>query len=144
MPESTILLVAILYAEAIEAVKSRAPLAASSSELIWNLGKTNSEAKNWNRSQSVNLLTGSERFLLPLWSSKWKIIGRWSESRMSETMTSDLQTFLCTTIWTRHHFPQDSNEWDIEVLKFQNHLYAVNYVVSRLKDWKFYYSKMDF
>jgi hypothetical protein len=45
MSEIVILLVAILYAEAIEAVKSRAALSASPSELIWILGEINSEAK---------------------------------------------------------------------------------------------------
>jgi hypothetical protein len=60
MSESVILLVAILYVEAIEAVKSRTALSAPSSELFWILGKINSEAKRWNRSQSVNLSTGSE------------------------------------------------------------------------------------
>jgi hypothetical protein len=45
MSKSVILLVAILYAEAIDAVQSRAVLSASSSELIWILGEINSEAK---------------------------------------------------------------------------------------------------
>jgi hypothetical protein len=44
--ESVILLVAILYAEAIEAVKSWDGLSAYSSELIWILGEINSEAKH--------------------------------------------------------------------------------------------------
>jgi hypothetical protein len=39
--ESVILLVDSLYAEAIEAVKSRAALSASSSEFIWILGEIN-------------------------------------------------------------------------------------------------------
>jgi hypothetical protein len=43
--KSVILLVDSLYAEAIEAVKTRAALLASSSELIWILGEINSEAK---------------------------------------------------------------------------------------------------
>ena len=41
--ESVILLVDSLYAEAIEAVKSRAALSASSSELIWILGEISFE-----------------------------------------------------------------------------------------------------
>jgi hypothetical protein len=45
MSESIILPVVILYAEAIEEVKSRAALSASSSELIWILGEMNSEVK---------------------------------------------------------------------------------------------------
>jgi hypothetical protein len=36
---------------------------------------------------------------------------------------------------TRRHFPQESNEWDIAVLKFRTHLHVVNSVVR--------YSKMD-
>jgi hypothetical protein len=40
-----VLLVDSLYAEAIEAEKARPALPASSSELIWILGKINSEAK---------------------------------------------------------------------------------------------------
>jgi hypothetical protein len=39
------LLVASLYVEDIEAVKSRAALSASSSELVWILGEINSESK---------------------------------------------------------------------------------------------------
>jgi hypothetical protein len=45
MSESVILLVASLYAEAIEAVKSRAALSASSSELIWIIAEIVSEAR---------------------------------------------------------------------------------------------------
>jgi hypothetical protein len=45
MPESVILLDESLYAEAIEAVKSRAALSPSSSELIWILGEINSKTK---------------------------------------------------------------------------------------------------
>jgi hypothetical protein len=44
MPEGVILLADSLYAEATEAVKSRTLLSTSSSELIWILGETNSEA----------------------------------------------------------------------------------------------------
>jgi hypothetical protein len=81
MSESVILIADSLYAEAIEAVNSRASISASSPELIWVLGEI--EARLWNRSQSVNLSTGSERFLVLIWSSKWKTTGGWSESRMS-------------------------------------------------------------
>jgi hypothetical protein len=45
MCESLNLLLAILYTEAVEAVKLRVSLLASSSELIWILGEINSEAK---------------------------------------------------------------------------------------------------
>jgi hypothetical protein len=44
MFESVILLVDSLYAEVIEAVKSRATLSASSSEFVWILDEINSEA----------------------------------------------------------------------------------------------------
>jgi hypothetical protein len=46
----------------------------------------------------VGLSSGSERFVALTWSSEWKKIGRWSESSMSETMTSDCRTSFCTTI----------------------------------------------
>jgi hypothetical protein len=46
MSEGVILLVASLYAEAIEAVMSRVALSVSSSELIWIMGEINSEAKS--------------------------------------------------------------------------------------------------
>jgi hypothetical protein len=62
--ESVILLVDNLYAEAIEAVKLLAALSLLPSELIWTLGDINSEARVWNRSQSVNLSTGFKRFLV--------------------------------------------------------------------------------
>jgi hypothetical protein len=45
MPESVTLLVASLYAEAIEAVKSRAALSASTPKLILILDDINSEAR---------------------------------------------------------------------------------------------------
>jgi hypothetical protein len=62
---------------------------------------------------------------------------------MSETMTSDSWTFFAQQYQARHRFPQESIEWDLVVLKFQTHLYAVNSVVSHLKSWKLSYSKMD-
>jgi hypothetical protein len=73
--ESVILLVDSLYAVATEAVKSRAALSASTPELILILGDISSEARLWNRSQSVNFSTGSERFLNLTWSSMWNITG---------------------------------------------------------------------
>jgi hypothetical protein len=54
MFESVTLLVASLYAEATEEVKSRAALSASIPELILILGDINSKARFLNRSQSVN------------------------------------------------------------------------------------------
>jgi hypothetical protein len=62
--ERVILLVANLYAEAIEAVKSRAALSASSPELISVLAYTEAEASLWNFSQYVNFSAGSERSLV--------------------------------------------------------------------------------
>jgi hypothetical protein len=41
---------------------------------------------------------GSEIFLIWIWFSMWNIIGRWSESKISETMTSDILLFWWTTI----------------------------------------------
>jgi hypothetical protein len=67
--ESVILHLDSLYAEAIEAVKSLTTLSASSPKLIWILDEFNSEARLWNRSQSVNLSAGSKRFLVLMWSS---------------------------------------------------------------------------
>jgi hypothetical protein len=93
--ESAILLVYSLYAKPIEAVKSRAALSAASPELILILGEINSEARLWNRYQSVNLSIRLERFLVLAWSSRRKTTGRWSESRVSEKMTSDSRTFSC-------------------------------------------------
>jgi hypothetical protein len=54
MSESVTLLFDNLYPEAIEAVKSRPALSASTPELISIPGEINSEARLWNRSQSVN------------------------------------------------------------------------------------------
>jgi hypothetical protein len=132
-----------LYAEAIESVKSQAALWGSSPDLVWILGEINSEARLWNRSQFVNLLTGSKGFLVLIWSSKCTTIGSWTESRMSETITSEGRTFSYAKYRAHHHFRQESNEWEIIVLKFQTHLYAINLVVSRLKNCKLRYSKMD-
>jgi hypothetical protein len=103
--ESVIFLVDSLYGEAIEAVKSRAALSASSFGLIWIPSKINSYSWLWNRSQSVNLSTGLERYLVLTCSSEWKTTGRWSETRMSETMAFDSRTFLCTTLSSKSPFP---------------------------------------
>jgi hypothetical protein len=94
MSESVTLHVDSLYAKAVEAVKSRADLSASSPDsiLIWN--DIISEARLWNRPQSVNFSFGSERFLILTWSSMWNTIGRWSESKISETITSDTDIFV--------------------------------------------------
>jgi hypothetical protein len=74
----------------IEAVKSRAALSACTPELISILGDINSEASLWNRSQSVNFSIDSEKFLILTLSSMWNIIGRWSEYKISDKMTSDI------------------------------------------------------
>jgi hypothetical protein len=51
-------------AKAIEAVKSRAALSASTSELISSLGDIKFEARLYNRSQSVTFSSGPETFLV--------------------------------------------------------------------------------
>jgi hypothetical protein len=140
--ESVILLVASLCAVAIDstvACSSSAPYA----ELIWILGDINSEVKLRNRSQSLYLSTGSERFLVLIGSNKWKTICRWSESRISETMPYDSRTYFAQQYRACHDFPQESIEWDIVVVKFQSHLYAINSVVSLLWCCKRRYSKTD-
>jgi hypothetical protein len=53
----------------------------------------------------VNFST-SERFLLVLtWSSMWNTIGKWSESKISETITPDSLIFWSTTMSGRSQFP---------------------------------------
>jgi hypothetical protein len=95
--EIVILLVDNLYADAIETMKPRAALSASTPVLISNLGDIKSEARLWNRSQSVNFSLGSERFLILTWSSMWIIVGKWSESKILETVTwkSDILVNHC-------------------------------------------------
>jgi hypothetical protein len=66
----------------------------------------------------------------------WKTIGECPESRMSEQWILTAGHSCAQQYPARHHFPQDSNEWDTVVLKFQTHLYAVNSVVLELKGWK--------
>jgi hypothetical protein len=65
-PESVILPVDNLYAEAIEAVKSWVALSVSSPVNLDS--QWNPKARLWNTSKSVNLSTGSERFLVLTWS----------------------------------------------------------------------------
>jgi hypothetical protein len=90
----------------------------------------------------VNLLTGPERFIVLTWSSKRKTTGRWSESRISEMMTSDSRTFLCTTISSTSPFP--AGEWvRHRGAEIQTHFSAINSVVLRLEGWKPHYSKLD-
>jgi hypothetical protein len=126
--KSVILLVDSQYTEDIEAVKSWATLS-TSPELNCFLREITSQARLWNSSQSVNLSTRSKRSPVLTWSSKWKTICIWCESRMSETMTSD----SAQQYWAYHHFLQESNEWDMVVVKFWIHLYTANSVVLRLK-----------
>jgi hypothetical protein len=38
------------------------------------------------------------------WSSTWNIIGRWSESKISDTLTYDTVIFWCTTISSKSPF----------------------------------------
>jgi hypothetical protein len=117
--ESVTLLVDSLYAEAIEAVKLRVTLSASTPELISTLGEISSEARLWNRSQSVNFSIGSERCLILTWSSMWNTIGRWSEFKISETVTSETWYFGGPQYPARHHYPHGNSEWGIVALKFR-------------------------
>jgi hypothetical protein len=43
------------------------------------------------------------------WSNMWNVTGRWSESRLSEAMTSDILTVWWTAISNRSPFP--AGEW---------------------------------
>jgi hypothetical protein len=63
MLERLTFLVGSLYAEALEAVKSRAALSASSSQLISVIVHIISQVSLWNLSQSMNFVTAFERFL---------------------------------------------------------------------------------
>jgi hypothetical protein len=90
MSDCVTLLVASLYAEATEAVKSRSALSASTPELVSILGDNNFEARLWNQSQSVNSSVLSERFLIWTWSGMWNFIGRWSESKIWDYMSNTL------------------------------------------------------
>jgi hypothetical protein len=69
------------------------------------------------------------------WSSMWNIIGRWSESKISETVTSGPQYLA------RHHLPQENNEWGIVALKFRIRSNRIRPLISRLKGSKLHYSK---
>jgi hypothetical protein len=103
--KSVILLVNNLHAKAIEDIKSRAALSASTPELISTLGYISSEVRLWNRNQCVNFSVGSRRFVILTWSSLWNTIGRWSESKISEKMTYDTLIFWWTTISRTSPFP---------------------------------------
>jgi hypothetical protein len=121
----------------------RASLSASTFELISTLGDIKIEARLWNRFQSVNFSSGSEICLVITWSKIWNIIGKWSETRISDTMTSESLIFLCTSNQVHLHFPQGNKWLGILALKFQNHLWQTIATVSGLKGWKLYYSKTD-
>jgi hypothetical protein len=86
------------------------------------LSDISSEACLWNRPQSVNFSTGSERFLVLMWSSTWNIIGRLFESRISETLTYYSLIFWWATISNMSPIPAE-NWWEIVVLKFQIRLF---------------------
>jgi hypothetical protein len=62
--ESVTLLVENRYAEAMEAIMSRAALSVSTRELISIFGYFNSEARLWNVFQFVNFSIDSEIFLI--------------------------------------------------------------------------------
>jgi hypothetical protein len=68
------------------------------SEIILALSDITFEARLWNRSQSVNFSSRFKICLVLTWSRMWNIIGKWSESRVSERITSESLIFLCTTI----------------------------------------------
>jgi hypothetical protein len=59
-----------------EAVKSQVALSSSPPGLIWILGEINFDVRDSDRFQSVNLSTGSKRFVVLICSSKWKTIGK--------------------------------------------------------------------
>jgi hypothetical protein len=86
-------------------VNLRAALSASTPMLISYVGDIKSETRLWNCSQSVNFSVGSERFLILTWSSMWNIIGKWSESRIFETVTLKSPIFWWTTMSSMSPFP---------------------------------------
>ena len=86
-------------------MKLRAALSASASEVILSLGEIRSEARLWNLPQSVNFSTWAEGSLVLTWSSMWKIIGRWSESKVSDTVISYSRTFWWTSMSRTSPFP---------------------------------------
>lgn len=86
-----------LNAEAREAVKLRAALSASSSELTSILG-------DFETVPSLNFSTGSQRCLVLTWSSIWNT-GRWSKSWISERITLDDLIFWRITVSSTSYFP---------------------------------------
>jgi hypothetical protein len=44
----------------------------------------------------VNFSIDSKRFLMLTWSSMWNTMGRWSESKISATTTSQSQSHIVT------------------------------------------------
>lgn len=124
MSESVTLLVDYLHAEAIEVVKSRVALSASFFELIFVLYYIKLEARILSRSQSINLSTWSEMFLILIWSCMQKTVDIWSESTISETATSDSGYSFAPQYRERHRFPQESIKWNIVMMTFQFHSYC--------------------
>jgi hypothetical protein len=74
----------------------------------------------------------------------WNNIGRWSESKISETLTSDTDILVYHNVLTRHHSLQGYNEWGIVALKFWIRVHQISLTVFRLKGLKLHYSKMGF
>jgi hypothetical protein len=103
-PKSVILLIDSLYAEAIEAEKPRATLSATTPDLILILVIL-TQRLGFETDPSLNFSIWSERFLILTWSNMWNITGRWSESKISETITSDTLIFWWTTISSTSPFP---------------------------------------
>jgi hypothetical protein len=84
-----------LYAKAIGDVKLLAAFSASS--IVWMCiqEEISSEAWLWNHSQSISVSTVAKISLALTWSNMWNEIGRWSEARASETVTSDTISLWC-------------------------------------------------
>jgi hypothetical protein len=141
--ESLIFLVGSLYIGALEAVNSSAALSASTPELIPILGDIKLETRFWNRSQSVNFLSGSESFLVVTWSRMWNTISKWSESRISRQWHVRVWYFHGPRYPAHHYFLQVSNELGTVVWRFWNHLHRTIAKVFRPRGLKLYCSKMD-
>jgi hypothetical protein len=115
--------------------------------LISNLGDIKPEARLWNQSQSVNFSFGSEKFLILTWSSMWSIIGKWSESTISEMVTTDCLIFWWPQGPVCHHFPKVT--WRICNALFRNELFAFNclprwfYLCSVRVQWCPHHSRDD-
>jgi hypothetical protein len=116
MSESVSLVVDNLYAEAIEAAKSRAGLSASTPELISILGNIKSKTRLWKRSQSVNFSIGSEVFLDPVCGIL--LVGDLSPKYQRQWHLT-LWYFGGPQYLAHHHFPQENNEGELWCWNFE-------------------------